>query len=82
MEYHLFDTESSVLIVSRTAAKAGPAAGEYTDTFLSDYQEVNGFMFPFFLETKLKGETVQKITLTAISVDEVMENSFFDYPKK
>ncbi|MBK8877803.1 MAG: hypothetical protein IPN74_04435, partial [Haliscomenobacter sp.] len=43
VEYHLFDTESSVLIVSRTAAKAGPAAGEYTDTFLSDYQEVNGF---------------------------------------
>ena len=82
VEYHLFDTESNVLIVSRTAAKAGPAAGQYTDTFISDYQDVNGLMFPFFIETKLKGESVQKITLSAITVDEPMENTLFDYPKR
>lgn len=82
VEYHLFDTESNVLIVSRTAAKTGPAAGQYTDTFVSDYQEVSGLMFPFFMETKLKGDSIQKITVSAISINEAMENNLFDYPKK
>ncbi len=82
VEYHLFDTESNVLILSRTAAKSGPAAGQFADTFMSDYQEVNGLMFPYFLETKLKGDSVQKITVSSIILDEAMENSLFDYPKK
>lgn len=81
-ELHFFDKESYAPIMMRTAIKTGPSAGQFTEVFMSDYQEVNGLMFAFFLETKVAGQTVQKITLSNVTIDEAMGNEMFAFPKK
>ncbi|MDX1407169.1 MAG: hypothetical protein R3330_03520, partial [Saprospiraceae bacterium] len=80
VEYHFFDAEYFIPVMSRTTQTSGPAAGMPAETFLSDYQEVNGIMFPFFLETKVNGQTAQKITLTSVELDVDVDDAFFAFP--
>lgn len=82
VEYYFFDTEANVPIMMRSAVKTGPAKGQFTETYMSDYQEVEGLMFPFFIETKLAGQTFQKITIKTVKLNEPLEDTFFAFPKK
>ena len=82
VEYHFIDSETYAPIMIRTTAKAGPTKGQVAETFMSDYQEVNGMMFPFFMETKAGGQSLQKITIKSIKLDEAYEDSLFLFPKK
>lgn len=82
IEYHYFDTENYVPIMVKTFVKAGPAKGQASETYLSDYQEVSGLFFPFFIETKMGGQSVMKITLKSVKVNEPLEDKLFAYPKK
>lgn len=81
-EFHFFDSENYVPVMVRTPIKSGPAAGQFSETFMSDYQEVNGLMFPFFLETKVAGESAQKVTLSKVVLNEEMKDDMFLFPKK
>lgn len=81
VEYHFFDTEYFIPIMTRTKIKAGPQKGQLSETYLSDFQEVDGLMFPFFIENKMAGETIQKITIKEVVLNETKEQSFFDFPK-
>lgn len=82
VEYYFFDTEANVPIMMRTAVKSGPGKGQFTETYMSDYQEVEGLMFPFFIESKVGGQTFQKITIKTVKLNEPLEDTFFAYPKK
>ena len=50
VEYYFFDTEYFVPIMERRVIKVGPAKGQESETYISDYQEVDGLMVPFFIE--------------------------------
>lgn len=80
VEYHFFDTEYFVPIMARTTAGAGPMAGMEAETFLSDYQEVEGIMFPFHMETKVQGQSVQTMTITDVEINPEIDASIFDFP--
>ena len=80
VEYHFFDAEYYVPIMVRTTVKAGPGKGAAAETFLSDYQDVDGIMFPFFIETKMNGQTVQSVTLSEVDLSPEFEDDFFDFP--
>lgn len=82
VEYYYFDTENYVPIMIQTAVKTGPAKGQLAETYLSDYQEVEGLIFPFFMETKMAGQSVQKMTIKTIKINENYEDSMFAFPKK
>ncbi len=82
VEFHYFDTENYVPIMVQTAVKTGAAKGQMVATYLSDYQEVDGMTFPFFLETKMAGQSVQKITIKSIKTNETFEDTLFAFPKK
>lgn len=81
-EVHFFDAENFVPIVQVSYARSGPAKGQEVRTYLSDYQEVGGFMLPFFMESKVNGQTVQKLTLESVTFNEAIEDSAFAFPKK
>ncbi len=81
-EFYFFDTENFVPVMVRAAIKTGPTAGQFSETFMSDYQEVSGLMFPFFLETKVAGQSVQKVTLSKVTLNEEMKDDMFLFPKK
>lgn len=81
-EIFYFDAENFVPIMSATFARSGPAKGMESRTYMSDYQEVNGLMMPFSMESKVNGQTVQKMTFQKVSLNESIEDSLFAFPKK
>lgn len=81
-EVHFFDAENFVPIVQVSYARSGPAKGQEVRTYLSDYQEVGGFMLPFFMESKVNGQTVQKLTLESVTFNEAIDDTAFAFPKK
>lgn len=81
-EIHYFDAENFVPIMTKSYARSGPSKGQEAQTYLSDYQEVNGLMIPFSMETKSNGQTVQKMTFQKITINESVEDTLFAFPKK
>ncbi len=81
-EIHYFDAENFVPIMTTAFARSGPVKGQEAKTYLSDYQEVDGLMMPFSMETKVNGQTIQKMTLQKITINESVEDTLFTFPKK
>ena len=50
------------------------------DTTVSNYKPVNGLMFPFAVESKANGQTMQQMTVDSYEVDIPMEESIFKMP--
>ncbi len=80
VEYHFFDMEYFVPVMIRTSVKMGPQKGQEAETFMSDYQEVDGLIMPFFIEVKSNGQSVQKITIEEYALNEEMDDVLFVYP--
>lgn len=82
VEYHYFDSEYFVPVMTKTMVKNGPMKGQFTETYMSDYQEVDGLMFPFFMETKMDGQTVQKMVISSMKTNVEAADELFAFPKK
>src|SRR5258706_558288 len=81
-EVHFFDNENYVPIMKVSYIRTGPSKGAEVKSYFSDYQEVGGLMFPFSLEQKMNGQTVSKLTMQTITLNDVADDSIFTYPKK
>jgi outer membrane lipoprotein-sorting protein len=77
-----FDTEYMIPVMMTSAAKSGPQKGTVMETYMSDYQEVDGVMVPMFMEVKSMGVTVQKLTFTEVLVNPEIDMTIFAMPKK
>lgn len=82
IEYHYFDTENFVPIMTKRPVSSGPMKGQESELYFSDYQEVDGITFPFFLESKVAGQSMQKITIKSIEVNPKVDDTVFAFPKK
>ena len=50
---------------------------------MSDYLELdNGLIMPHFIETKIDGESVSKITMSEVEVNVELEEDFFSFPEE
>ena len=81
-EVHFFDSENYVPIMKITYIRTGPQKGTEVKSYLSDYQDVKGLMFPFSIEQKMNGQTISKLTVQTITLNDVADDSIFAYPKK
>ena len=81
VEYHYFDTENFVPIMMKRSVSSGPQQGQNMETYLSDYQEVDGIYFPFFIETKIAGQSFNKITIKTVEINPEVDMAMFAYPK-
>ena len=80
VEYHFFDIKSNVPILSRTISASGPTKGQETDTYISDYQELdNGLIQPFYFETKVDGEKSQSISIISIETNVEISDEIFEF---
>ena len=52
------------------------------DQYVGNYKSVNGVLFPFSLETKVKGQTANQITIDKIETDVAIDDSVFKMPAK
>lgn len=81
-EIYYFDSENYVPIVQSSFIRSGPQKGTEVKSYLSDYQDVNGLMFPFSMEQKVNGQTASKITIEKITLNDITDDSIFAFPKK
>jgi hypothetical protein len=81
-EVYYFDSENYVPIMQKNYVRSGPAKGTEVQTYLSDYQEVSGFVIPFFIEQKVNGNTAFKVVIEQAMINENLDDSIFAYPKK
>jgi outer membrane lipoprotein-sorting protein len=81
VEYYFLDTEYFVPIMQRRVVKYGPGKGQESETYISDYQEVGGFMMPFFIDTRMNGQSMMKMTIEEYRLNEEIDPSIFVMPE-
>ena len=82
VEFHYFDTENYVVIMQESFMTEGPMKGQEVKTYFSDYQEVDGFMIPHYMESKMGGMSLQKITFEQFELNKDIADTEFAFPKK
>jgi outer membrane lipoprotein-sorting protein len=82
-QVNYFDSET-YLPMLEIVFKLDPESKQVMEIYdySGDFHEVNGLMFPFYHDIKYKGQTVQKITLEKIVLDEPMDDSLFTLARK
>lgn len=81
--FYFFDTENFVPIMQRSLMDSGPAKGQSAETYMSDYQEVDGLMAAFTTEQKIGGNTVFSMTAEKIEFNvEDVKAETFAFPEK
>ena len=65
-----------------TSKRKTPGGEIDIDQYLGNYKSVNGVLFPFSIEAKVKGQTVQQITIDKIEADVAIDDSIFKMPAK
>jgi outer membrane lipoprotein-sorting protein len=79
--FYFFETENFVPIMIRSLMDSGPMKGQAVETFMSDYQEVDGLMVAFTTEQKMGGNTVFSMTAEQIMFnDEDLKAEMFAFP--
>lgn len=74
---YYFDAEKYVPILTESEATSGPQKGQITKSYLSDYREVNGYLYPFLSTMKIRGETFQILETTKVEFNVKIEESIF-----
>ncbi len=82
VEFHYFDNEYYVVIMFESFMTEGPMKGQEIKTYFSDYQEVDGFMIPHYMESKMGGMSLQKITFEQFELNKDIADTEFAFPKK
>ena len=79
--FYYFDAENFVPLMSEQEMKTGQAKGMVVQNKMSDYQEVNGLMFPFSLAQSVKGQGNQPpLTITKVELNPKVDDKDFAYP--
>jgi hypothetical protein len=79
---YFFDKENFVPIMQRDYALTGPQKGMATETYLSDYDEVEGMFFAHTLTQRINGQDVSNISITEIELNVEVPAGTFDMPEK
>lgn len=81
ISFYYFDSEAFVPIAQESEVKQGPNKGVIQMVTMSDYQEVDGFYFPFSITQGVKGSPGQPVTMDSIELNPEVEDSAFAYPE-
>ena len=79
VRYVYLDAEN-YLDLKVTSKRKTPGGEIDIDQYLGNYKAVNGVLFPFSVEAKVKGQTVNQITLEKIEADVAIDDSIFKMP--
>ena len=76
-EIYYFDTENFVPIAAEETIKSGPAKGAIGQTLFSDYQEVDGIMFPQMMKTTGAMPMPIEMKVESIKVNPEIDEAMF-----
>ncbi|MBX2945355.1 MAG: outer membrane lipoprotein-sorting protein [Cyclobacteriaceae bacterium] len=78
--FYYIDTDNYVTLMVEQEIKSGQGKGMVTQTTMSDYQEVDGLLFPFSMAQGVKGMGSQPLVITKIELNPKVENKAFEFP--
>ncbi len=78
--YIYLDEETGIEIKAETTVKKGNEDIN-VETIFSDYKEVQGVLFPFYIESKMGGKTVSQITVETMKLNFPIKKEFFKMPE-
>ncbi len=78
--YIYLDEETGIEIKAFTTVKKGNEEIN-VETIFSDYKEVQGLLFPFYIESKMGGKTVSQITVETMKLNFPIKDEFFKMPE-
>ncbi|MEM1328823.1 MAG: hypothetical protein AAGI23_22895 [Bacteroidota bacterium] len=82
-KFYYFDMENFVPIMMKQTASTGPMKGQAMETYMSDYQEVEGLMIPFSMEQKAGEQVIMEMTAEKIELNVAdMDAEVFMMPKQ
>ncbi len=82
VEFYFFETENYVPIVMEKEIKTGQMKGKIGLTTFSDYQEVDGLIFPFSMGQGIKDMGTQAINMTSIELNPEVDDAIFKFPEE
>ena len=65
-----------------TSKRKTPGGEIDVDQYMGNYKSVNGLMFPFSIDTRVKGQSVNQITIDKIEMDVAVDDAIFKMPPK
>jgi outer membrane lipoprotein-sorting protein len=80
--FYFFDKDNGALIMNRNQAKKGQTKGMVLETFMSDYQEVNGVFFPFSVSQKVNGNEAFALVMEKVEINVAIDDKEFGFPKE
>jgi len=78
--FYYFDTENFVPLMTESEINSGPNKGMVGQGKMSDYQDVNGLLFPFSLAQGIKGQPSQPLVITKVELNPKVEDKDFVFP--
>jgi outer membrane lipoprotein-sorting protein len=76
---YYFDLATNLQIMVKQ--KSAQSMEQEIEIYMSDYQEIaDGLLMPFVMDTHMKGQSVQKLTFTAITANEELPDDIFKFP--
>jgi outer membrane lipoprotein-sorting protein len=79
--YYFFDKENGVPVMSRSVGKKGQMKGIAIESFMSDYQDVNGVMLPFTMNQKMNGKVMASVVIEKIETNVNVDDKVFAFPQ-
>ena len=81
ISYYFIDAENFVIIKMINKTKVDESVVE-SETYFSNYKEVNGIIIPHSIEQRSNGQSVSQVTIEEIEFDVEIDDSIFPMPEK
>ncbi|MBN1253147.1 MAG: outer membrane lipoprotein-sorting protein [Bacteroidales bacterium] len=79
--FYFVDAENFV-VLKTTAKRILRGTEVSSDSYSSNYKEVEGIIFPFSIETKMDGNSVSQIVIEEVKFNEDIDDTIFSRPEK
>nr|WP_321236126.1 outer membrane lipoprotein-sorting protein [uncultured Psychroserpens sp.] len=77
IQYLYIDSKKYIPILTESEVVSGTDKGKITKSFLSDYKEVDGLLFPFTVTMKYEDEIFQILKTTSVEWNKDIDDSLF-----
>lgn len=79
-EKYYFDDQTYSLVMKEAKAKNPELGAAILNIYYSDYRNVGGLMFPYRTVCQSDGQDILTITVSGVSVNEMIDNKTFESP--
>lgn len=80
IDYYYLDTDSHLILKTKSKTMMQGSEVE-TEAFLSNYQEMEGYIMPFTTEQRMNGQTMLVINIEDVKVNEDIDDAVFVKPE-